>query len=598
MATKLNRSFGCLMERLKLKRHRDEIKQANGIQLAGSSNIENIRTKNGDERESEMEIDGIKKSNQIANHGEESYLVGQVSSPARGENQEMKMNMKPPVVQVQNKVGPKLRPIKDVSEVQIINGRIACPNGLKTNGEHRIRRGQIEANENSARFMTELRTKDALMKLAKEEAKQNTDSYQSQSIREDGIGKFCKHKSAKAILNKSVNDTNLKASIGVKSYKREPNEESSAIRLRRLVTTSIPYDKGSIRGANMMTDRITFRRIIANQPSLLYAALQGLTQVPLSSSTSLGTTSIVSLVFILFLCGDPMGFMEAKRSYAMTSSAYLASNVALPSSLTHKSISPSVRLPFPSGGINEKGHKFVIPDSLVSPSIGSKPAANDPIQWYQINRRLDSTADRLGLDESLVGQMRSFGGKLLRNTNQLSLGRFETRNSPPSRWISIFGPPGSQSSDRSPPDSSSSTTSNLGLRRRRGLISRTLNRLAERIGARNTIRVHNAFRDLAWRILSRLSMPTPIIYELRRQNFYPPEEDVMNDSLFNKNTTRTIRTGRQLRLPSMDQIEAGPQLIRLAASKLFQILPKHWDSVKSSKLRRLFTTDDDDEENE
>lgn len=73
---------------------------------------------------------------------------------------------------------------------------------------------------------------------------------------------------------------------------------------------------------------------------------------------------------------------------------------------------------------------------------------------------------------------------------------------------------------------------------------RLLTRISNRIGSRNTIRVHNAFRDLAWRLLESLSMPTPVIYELRRQQFYSPAEDVKNDLLFNKNTTKTIRTRR------------------------------------------------------
>lgn len=69
-----------------------------------------------------------------------------------------------------------------------------------------------------------------------------------------------------------------------------------------------------------------------------------------------------------------------------------------------------------------------------------------------------------------------------------------------------------------------------------------------RLGARNTIRVHNAFRDFAWRMLSRLSMPTPVIYELRRQHLYPSEEDAMNDMLFNRNTSKTIRSKRHLNI--------------------------------------------------
>lgn len=83
---------------------------------------------------------------------------------------------------------------------------------------------------------------------------------------------------------------------------------------------------------------------------------------------------------------------------------------------------------------------------------------------------------------------------------------------------------------------------------RASALQRLVNRISARIGARNSIRVHNAFRDFAWRILSSLSMPTPVIYELRRQHMYSPEDDQMNDSLFNRNTTKTIRTGRLLAL--------------------------------------------------
>lgn len=71
-------------------------------------------------------------------------------------------------------------------------------------------------------------------------------------------------------------------------------------------------------------------------------------------------------------------------------------------------------------------------------------------------------------------------------------------------------------------------------------------RIRRRIGARNSIRVHNAFRDFAWRLLASLSMPTPIIYELRRQHFYSPDDDLANDGLFNKNTSKTLRIGRTL----------------------------------------------------
>lgn len=86
-------------------------------------------------------------------------------------------------------------------------------------------------------------------------------------------------------------------------------------------------------------------------------------------------------------------------------------------------------------------------------------------------------------------------------------------------------------------------------------IRQLMNRIRTRIGARNSIRVHNAFRDLAWRLLSSFSMPTPVIYELRRQHFYTPEDDELNDKLFNKNTTKTIRSRRQL--PTTSPKRAG-----------------------------------------
>lgn len=144
------------------------------------------------------------------------------------------------------------------------------------------------------------------------------------------------------------------------------------------------------------------------------------------------------------------------------------------------------------------------------------------------------------------------------------------------RWLNVDSLANSASASALPPASSSSSSllSSLAIRdhnhRRRQqqtqspigagagagggwgagntYLTRALNNLRNRIGSRNSVRVHNAFRDFAWRVLSRLSMPTPVIYELRRQHFYSPEEDQLNDMLFNKNTTRTIRSKRQLSL--------------------------------------------------
>lgn len=121
---------------------------------------------------------------------------------------------------------------------------------------------------------------------------------------------------------------------------------------------------------------------------------------------------------------------------------------------------------------------------------------------------------------------------------------------------------------------SSSSASAAPGRRRPGPLTRALNQVRQQIGARNTIRVHNAFRDFAWRLLSSLSMPTPVIYELRRQNFYSPEEDAANDSLFNRNTSRTIRSKR---------------LLDLMAQRLPLGAPKRHLAKRSSK------SDNDDE---
>lgn len=96
------------------------------------------------------------------------------------------------------------------------------------------------------------------------------------------------------------------------------------------------------------------------------------------------------------------------------------------------------------------------------------------------------------------------------------------------------------SSDRAPPQQTPL------LARRPGRLMQALNKLSRRIGARNSIRFHNAVRDLAWQLLARVSMPTPIIYELRRRHLYSPEEDQWNDSLATKNTSMTIRSRRQL----------------------------------------------------
>lgn len=249
-----------------------------------------------------------------------------------------------------------------------------------------------------------------------------------------------------------------------------------------------------------------------------------------------------------------------------------------------------------------------------------------------IGKRLDSNIEPTGddLEDKFVDQMRTLGSRLLHNTlangnSQKLLDRSSTQltNSPrdPQRWISMlapqFGPNSKHQTSSTNTNShnqhyphrnnllSSLSFSNGQNQRRRNLLSRTMNRIRQRIGARNTIRVHNAFRDIAWRILSRLSMPTPIIYELRRQNFYPIEEDIMNDSLFNKNTTKTIRTGRQmLHLPWFENSKTILGTFGEALKETNVLLKKknklnHRNFDESSELRRIFrnTDDDDDDEN-
>lgn len=128
-----------------------------------------------------------------------------------------------------------------------------------------------------------------------------------------------------------------------------------------------------------------------------------------------------------------------------------------------------------------------------------------------------------------------------RLAHQLSSGGFGTTAGGPGGWSGVSGSRWSYG-----PNDHNTRDSYRYPATRQNYLVRTFNRIRSRIGARNSIRVHNAFRDMAWQLLSRLSMPTPVIYELRRQHLYSPDEDLMNDSLFNKNTTRTIRTKRLL----------------------------------------------------
>ena len=193
------------------------------------------------------------------------------------------------------------------------------------------------------------------------------------------------------------------------------------------------------------------------------------------------------------------------------------------------------------------GDDFDINNNIIGSGPSSFSAALPLAAWQpKINRRLESSIDWQRITSRLAKQ---FGGSLSNRD----------------RWVNVPNTPLTRDQYRHPPN------------RRASQFVRALNGLRNRMGARNTIRVHNAFRDLAWRILSRLSMPTPVIYELRRQNFYSPEEDLMNDSLFNKNTTKSERSKRLL------------DSLLETSNKLF---------ARQNRRRRAVTDDEDDDEPE
>lgn len=139
--------------------------------------------------------------------------------------------------------------------------------------------------------------------------------------------------------------------------------------------------------------------------------------------------------------------------------------------------------------------------------------------------------------------------------------------------------------------------------RRQTRFQRLAQHLAERLGARNTIRVHNAFRDMLWTILSRLSMPTPVIYELRRMNLYSSQENALNDVLHDKNTTHTIRYKKLLRAVAdagVGKLAALAQLGKLADSATPSMASK-WRAAASHRRRRSSddsTLDNDDEDDD
>lgn len=172
-----------------------------------------------------------------------------------------------------------------------------------------------------------------------------------------------------------------------------------------------------------------------------------------------------------------------------------------------------------------------VPASDISESKPMSAASNIPVEPQQ-KQQLDSSSL---LDDSKLLPSLALNFKVLSDG---FLRKFANRD----RWIQVPEPSSPFSRLPTRPTRTNSNNNNNINNRRPSPISRAIERIGRRIGSRNTIRVHNAFRDLAWRIMSSLSMPTPVIYELRRQNFYSPEDDLRNDSLYNKNTSKTIRS--------------------------------------------------------
>lgn len=191
-----------------------------------------------------------------------------------------------------------------------------------------------------------------------------------------------------------------------------------------------------------------------------------------------------------------------------------------------------------------------VPASESSESKPISAASNIPVRQAEQKQQPDSSSL---LDDSKLLPSLALNFKVLTDG---FLRKFANRD----RWIQVSEPSNSFSRLPRRPTRTNNNNNNIN-DRRPSPISKAIERIGRRIGSRNTIRVHNAFRDLAWRIMSSLSMPTPVIYELRRQNFYSPEDDLRNDALYNKNTTKTIRSRSLL----SKEYEAINQLTNLRA---------------------------------
>lgn len=134
------------------------------------------------------------------------------------------------------------------------------------------------------------------------------------------------------------------------------------------------------------------------------------------------------------------------------------------------------------------------------------------------------------------------------------------------RWISLIR---GGSDSRRPPSNSDSTNYNAitvhsTLPARLtvpSVISLLVNNISNRLGFRTDVRVSNVLRDLAWQILARLSIPTPVIYELKRMNIYSSSDtqDEMNLAP-GSNKSITIRSKKMLnrtkRSTSADRIRS------------------------------------------
>jgi len=263
---------------------------------------------------------------------------------------------------------------------------------------------------------------------------------------------------------------------------------------------------------------INFEKLVSC-PSieLLYI---NMTQSTILSSLSAATYCLMFAILLIFASQTGSATKE-------TSSAPLSLPINSPSTLRQQGAT--------FGGRNDESTKA---GSTLGLGMGAGGALSS-IDWPKIGSQL-------------VKQLASGPGVQARDRwINLQVTGDNTRHQYRPRVFSSLRAPGSRLAQQRPGTSSSSVlgggSGGGGLGGQQNRLNGVWNEFRERLGARNTMRVHNAFRDLAWRILSHFAMPTPAIYELRRQHFYPIEEDAMNDLLFNRNTSKTIRSKRHLK---------------------------------------------------